>query len=78
MDIGLVQDGSPYQMHSIAMEGLRKASSNINLNANRIAEGDISVERMASLNEELFLYTINIQLLKISDEMVGELLEIFA
>ena len=65
-------------MHGIALQGLRGASARMNHNAGQIARGDISVERMVSLNQELFLYSINIQLLKISDEMVGELLEIFA
>lgn len=78
MEIGAFHSSSPSQMHSIAIQGLQRASSNMNLNASRIAQGDISAERMVSMHQEMFLYSINIQLLRISDEMVGELLEVFA
>lgn len=50
----------------------------MNLNASHIGQGDISVERVVSLNQDFFLYSLNIQLLKISDEAVGEVLELFA
>ena len=78
MEIGGIQGSGSYTMHNIAMAGLHRASSEINHNSNRIAEGDISAERMVTFNRELFLYSMNIQLLKISDEMLGQVLETFA
>ncbi len=78
MEIAFSTAGSSYNLHTAALQGLQGAAFRMSQNASQIAGGDISVERMVSLNQDQFLYSINIQLLKISDEMVGELLEILA
>lgn len=61
-----------------AVQGLEKASAQLRADFDRLNAGDISPERMASVMEASFIYSMNIQLIKIADEMTGQVIDLIA
>lgn len=78
MEATSIQSSVHTGMNTIGLQGLRAASLNIDQNARRLAQGDISVKRMVSLNQQMFIYSINLHLMKISDDMIGEVIDVLA
>lgn len=70
-----VQSISGRSIHSSALKGLRSLSTTMDPNAVRLANGDISVRHQVALNQQMFIYSINLRLLKIADDISGEILD---
>jgi hypothetical protein len=65
-------------MQSQAMQGMVQAQNQLARDIRKVAEGDLGVDRVVSVKESSFIYSMNIQLLKISDDMVGQVLDLLA
>ncbi len=75
MEPGPVQSISGRSIHSSALKGLRSLSTTMDPNAVRVAQGDISAKRFVPLNQQMFIYSINRHLLRIANQVAGEVLE---
>lgn len=65
-------------MLSVALQGMRSADARMQSDVARLSTGDISPGRVVSLLESSFVYSMNIQLMKISDEMTGQIIDLLA
>lgn len=75
MELGSVQNiSSGRSIHSSALKGLRSLSTTMDPNAVRLAAGDVTVKRYVSLNQQMFIYSINRSLTRIANEVAGEVL----
>jgi hypothetical protein len=76
MEISGQDSFSGWDMRSTALRAAGDSVEKINKAAGRISEGDIRVENFVALKEEFLLYSINLKLIKIADEMIGQTLDI--
>lgn len=63
---------------SAALSGAKQAEVALVDDLQRLAAGDISVERVTGVMESSYLYSMNLQLLKLTDEMVGQVIDLLA
>lgn len=63
---------------AIATSGAKRAEREFAEVAQAVAAGDVSVGRMAEATEAQTLYAVNMKMLKMTDEMVGQVLNLLA
>jgi len=67
-----------FDLHGASMRGAQAARTRMADHAQALGAGDIRVERVVGMQQEAHLYSINLQLLKMADEMVGQVLDLLA
>lgn len=65
-------------LQSTALKGTRDSLERFNQQAEAISRGDIDAANMIGLREESLLYSMNLQLIRITDEMIGQTLDMLA
>lgn len=63
---------------ALSSNAMTKASQALAQETAAIAAGDVSVDRMAEVKVQQNLYTLNMQMLKMTDDMVGQVLDMLA
>ncbi len=68
--------GALSSVPAVAMGGVGSSSPTIDKKALRLAKGDISVRSSVPLNQQMFIYSINLHLMKIShQQLAGSMLD---
>ncbi len=75
MEASSVETSAYSTLPAVAMTGLGAASPTIDKKALRMAQGDISVKGSVPLNQQMFIYSINLHLMRISQQQSGEVFD---
>ncbi|HKJ91258.1 MAG TPA: hypothetical protein VJ960_09020 [Oceanipulchritudo sp.] len=70
--------GSLTSIRQTAMNGASEALRNVERETRSIASGNLDVRSVAELDQQTTLYSINLKLLAMSDEMTGQVLDLLA
>ncbi|MFO7724714.1 MAG: hypothetical protein R6V45_04110 [Oceanipulchritudo sp.] len=70
--------GSLPHLHQTAMNGAREALLKVEEESRNLSSGNLDVRSVAALDEQTTIYSINLKLLSLSDEMAGQVLDILA
>jgi hypothetical protein len=70
--------GSLTSIRQTAMNGANEALRKVESETRSIASGNLDVRSVAELDQQTTLYSINLKLLAMSDEMTGQVLDLLA
>lgn len=65
-------------LHATAAEGVRRASRGYAAEAAKLSSGKVDVATFVEAKQQTTLYSLNLKLLKMSDEMVGSVIDLLA
>jgi flagellar basal body rod protein FlgG len=78
IEIGSNYDAASSNLSATALTGSRQSLERLNKAAERIQTGDVSIENMVTLIQEPIVYTMNMKVIQVSDEMAGQLMNLRA
>jgi hypothetical protein len=69
---------SPGTIHQTAMQGARQAVQEVDRGAAKLSSGNVDVRTVVETDQQVTLYTLNMKMISMADEMVGQVLDILA
>lgn len=78
MEIGSALNTNYADMRTSGLMGAQAAEAKVGQAAEAISRGEIGVENMSALQTGTTLYTANLQVMRVADEMAGQVLNLRA
>lgn len=69
---------NPGSIQQTAMQGARQAIREVDRGATQLSSGKVDVRTVVETDQQVTLYTLNMKMISMADEMVGQVLDILA
>lgn len=76
IDFNPVQAYASNNLTATAVQGSKRSMSRMNEAAQRINSGELTARNVVTMKEQSALYSMNMKMIKVADETVGQLLNL--